>query len=97
MPLPVKIRRTRVSGPPGTVPLWAETGTAEGCMAPPAVSSEAAAAASSAGGLGLGCLRVAVFLRVFVSHVFGLVLFSHGRLLRRRRWKSVRACAGAAV
>ncbi len=52
MPLPVKILRARVSGPPGSLPLWAVAGTAEGLMAPPAVSTATTAAVSSAATLG---------------------------------------------
>ncbi len=60
MPLPVKILRTRVSGPPGILPLWAVAGTAEGSMAPPAVSRDTTAAVSSAPGVGFAvalCMR----------------------------------------
>ena len=52
MPLPVKILRSTESGSsaPGSVPLWAETGTADGRIAPPAVSSEVTKSASSSSG-----------------------------------------------
>ena len=84
----------------GRLPLWAETGTAEGCMAPPAVSSAvrrrrlapaAPARAVPRGRAGVSGCRSGAGSAAWRGWFFSVMVFSYGA-----EWDSCTGCAACA-